>query len=68
MTPLYLIYFVLSYTLGLEWSSTQYSGNSELFTLGQTTDFVSRPIHILRVLSHGDHCSQCDGIGDVPEA
>lgn len=32
LTPLYLIYFVLSYTIGWEWSSTNYSGNSELYT------------------------------------
>ena len=29
MTPLYLIYYVLSYTIGLEWSSPKYHGNSE---------------------------------------
>ena len=32
MTPLYLIYFVLSYTIGWEWSSQKYFGNSELYT------------------------------------
>lgn len=32
LTPLYLIYFVLSYTIGWEWSSQEYSGNSELYT------------------------------------
>jgi hypothetical protein len=31
MTPLYLIYFVLSYTIGWEWSSPLYSGNSETY-------------------------------------
>ncbi len=30
-TPLYLIYFVLSYTIGLEWSSLTYTGNSEKY-------------------------------------
>ena len=30
-TPLYLIYFVLSYTIGWEWSSPVYSGNSEKY-------------------------------------
>jgi hypothetical protein len=30
-TPLYLIYFVLSYTIGCEWSSPIYSGNSEKY-------------------------------------
>jgi len=28
-TPLYLIYYVLSYTIGWEWSSPAYTGNSE---------------------------------------
>jgi hypothetical protein len=32
ITPLYLIYFVLSYTIGFEWSSTKYNGNSESYT------------------------------------
>ena len=32
MTPLYLIYYVLSYTIGWEWSSNQYTGNSERYT------------------------------------
>ncbi len=31
ITPLYLIYFVLSYTIGCEWSSPIYFGNSELY-------------------------------------
>jgi hypothetical protein len=31
ITPLYLIYFVLSYTIGCEWSSSKYSGNSEIY-------------------------------------
>lgn len=30
-TPLYLIYFVLSYTIGWEWSSPAYAGNSERY-------------------------------------
>jgi hypothetical protein len=30
-TPLYLIYYVLSYTIGWEWSSPAYSGNSEKY-------------------------------------
>ncbi len=30
-TPLYLIYFVLSYTIGWEWSSPAYAGNSEKY-------------------------------------
>jgi hypothetical protein len=32
VTPLYLIYFVLSYTIGWEWSSSQYLGNSEKYS------------------------------------
>lgn len=31
-TPLYLIYYALSYTIGWEWSSDKYTGNSELYT------------------------------------
>lgn len=31
LTPLYLIYFVLSYTIGWEWSSPVYTGNSEKY-------------------------------------
>ena len=31
MTPLYLIYYVLSYTIGWEWSAAQYTGNSEKY-------------------------------------
>jgi hypothetical protein len=31
LTPLYLIYFVLSYTIGWEWSSPNYTGNSEKY-------------------------------------
>jgi hypothetical protein len=32
LTPLYLIYYVLSYTIGWEWSSPQYVGNSVAYT------------------------------------
>lgn len=31
-TPLFLIYYALSYTIGWEWSSTSYAGNSERAT------------------------------------
>jgi hypothetical protein len=31
-TPLYLIYYVLSYTIGWEWSSSVYTGNNEKYT------------------------------------
>ncbi|MDI6698617.1 MAG: hypothetical protein QME85_06745 [Candidatus Saccharicenans sp.] len=30
-TPLFLIYYALSYTIGWEWSSLQYSGNNEKY-------------------------------------
>lgn len=30
-TPLFLIYYALSYTIGWEWSSPQYSGNNEKY-------------------------------------
>jgi len=32
MAPLYLIYYVLSYTIGMEWSSPAYQGNSQAYT------------------------------------
>lgn len=32
-TPLYLIYYSLSYTIGWEWGSSRYIGNNEKFTL-----------------------------------
>lgn len=51
MTPLYLIYFVLSYTLGMEWSSTHYSGNSELYTFHFLFILVSALIILLYGLS-----------------
>jgi hypothetical protein len=51
MTPLYLIYFALSYTIGLEWSSTQYSGNSELYSFHFLFILVSALIILLYSLS-----------------
>ena len=51
MTPLYLIYFVLSYTLGMEWSSTHYSGNSEQYTFHFLFILVSALIILLYGLS-----------------
>jgi hypothetical protein len=51
MTPLYLIYYVLSYTLGLEWSSTQYTGNSELYTFHFLFIMISALIILLYGLS-----------------
>jgi hypothetical protein len=32
LTPFYLIYYALSYTIGWEWSSLTYSGNNEKYT------------------------------------
>jgi hypothetical protein len=32
MTPLYLIYYALSCTIGWEWSASQYAGNNEKYT------------------------------------
>ncbi|MBI5806172.1 hypothetical protein HZA73_09010 [candidate division TA06 bacterium] len=46
VTPLYLIYFVLSYTIGWEWSSPKYSGNSE----GHTFYFLFVLISSLLIL------------------
>ena len=51
MTPLYLIYFVLSYTIGLEWSSAQYSGNSELYTFYFLFILISSLVILLYSLS-----------------
>lgn len=50
-TPLYLIYFVLSYTLGWEWSSPKYSGNSELYTFHFLFILISSLIILLYSLS-----------------
>jgi hypothetical protein len=51
MTPLYLIYFVLSYTIGWEWSSTQYSGNSEQYTFHFLFILISSLVILLYSLS-----------------
>lgn len=51
LSPLYLIYFVLSYTLGMEWSSTEYSGNSELYTFHFLFVLVSALVLLLYGLS-----------------
>jgi hypothetical protein len=50
-TPLYLIYFVLSYTIGWEWSSPKYSGNSELYTFHFLFILISSLIILLYSLS-----------------
>lgn len=51
MTPLYLIYFVLSYTIGWEWSSPIYSGNSQSYTYYFLFVLISSLIILLYSLS-----------------
>jgi len=51
MTPLYLIYFVLSYTIGWEWSSPKYFGNSELYTFHFLFILISSLVILLYSLS-----------------
>jgi len=50
-TPLYLIYYVLSYTIGLEWSSTLYSGNSEKYSWHFLFILIASVITLLYALS-----------------
>ena len=49
--PLYLIYYVLSYTVGLEWSSPTLSGNSEKYTFYFLFILISAVITLLYALS-----------------
>src|ERR1035437_4452582 len=51
LTPLYLIYYVLSYTIGWEWSSQKYSGNSELYTYYLLFILIASLIILLYTLS-----------------
>jgi len=51
LTPLYLIYYVLSYTLGLEWSSAKYTGNSETYTFYFLFILISSLVILLFSLS-----------------
>jgi hypothetical protein len=51
MTPLYLIYYVLSYTIGWEWGSSKYSGNSELYTYYFLFVLISSLVMLLYALS-----------------
>lgn len=51
MTPLYLIYFVFSYTIGWEWSSTKYAGNSESYTFYFLFILISSLVILLYSLS-----------------
>ncbi|OGU62747.1 MAG: hypothetical protein A3K31_05465 [Ignavibacteria bacterium RIFOXYA12_FULL_35_25] len=51
MPPLYLIYFVLSYTIGWEWSSTKYFGNNESYTFYFLFILISSLVILLYSLS-----------------
>ncbi|MBI4811204.1 MAG: hypothetical protein HY800_07175, partial [Ignavibacteriales bacterium] len=51
MTPLYLIYYVLSCTIGWEWSSAEYLGNSESYTFHFLFILISSLIILLYSLS-----------------
>jgi len=51
ITPLYLIYYVLSYTIGWEWSSTKYTGNSQLYTFHFLFILISSLVILLYSLS-----------------
>lgn len=51
ITPLYLVYFALSYIIGWEWSSPKYSGNSEQYTYYFLFVLVSSLIILLYSLS-----------------
>lgn len=51
LTPPYLIYYVLSYTIGLEWSSSIYSGNSEYYSFHFLFIMVSALITLLYALN-----------------
>jgi hypothetical protein len=51
ITPLYLIYYVLSYTIGWEWSSPLYTGNSEKYTFYFLFILISSLVTLLYSLS-----------------
>ena len=51
LTPIYLIYFVLSYTIGCEWSSTKYTGNSESYVYYFLFILISSLVILLYSLS-----------------
>ncbi len=50
-TPLFLIYYVLSYTIGWEWSSPNYAGNSERYTFLFLIVLVAALVILLYTLS-----------------
>lgn len=51
LTPLYLIYYALSYTIGWEWSSSQYTGNNEQYTFWFLFILISSLIFLLYSLT-----------------
>ena len=51
ITPLYLIYYVLSYTIGWEWSSPIYTGNNEAYTFYFLIILISSLVILLYSLS-----------------
>ena len=59
MTPLYLIYYVLSYTIGIEWSSAQYSGNNEEYTFHFLFILIASVLMLLYGLSIFPNNYQC---------
>ncbi len=50
-TPLYLIYYALSYTIGWEWSSPVYAGNSHLYTFYFLYILIASLITLMYTLS-----------------
>jgi len=50
-TPLYLIYYVFGYTVGWEWSSPAYSGNSQAFTFHFLFVLIASVIILLHSLA-----------------
>ncbi|OGS17751.1 MAG: hypothetical protein A2219_05805, partial [Elusimicrobia bacterium RIFOXYA2_FULL_50_26] len=50
-TPLYLIYYALSYTIGWEWSSPVYTGNSHLYTFYFLYILIASLITLMYTLS-----------------
>src|SRR5512135_941154 len=50
-TPLFLIYYVMSYTVGWEWSSPKYTGNSERYFFYFLFVFIAALIVLLYTLA-----------------
>lgn len=51
LTPLFLIYYALSYTIGWEWSAAQYEGNNEQYTFHFLFVLIAALIILLYTLS-----------------